>query len=138
MLKEFKEFAMKGNVIDLAVGIIIGGAFNNIVSSLVGDIIMPLVGILIGKIDIKGLTLVIGSAKITYGMFLQNIINFLIISFSVFIMIKTINKLSSLRKAEEEKVEEAQKIEEVQNISREQELLSEIRDLLAANINNKE
>ncbi|NLZ48784.1 MAG: large conductance mechanosensitive channel protein MscL [Clostridiales bacterium] len=131
MWKEFKKFAMRGNVIDLAVGIIIGGAFNGIVSSLVEDIIMPLIGILIGKIDIKGLTLIIGSAKVTYGMFLQNILNFLIISFSVFIIVKTINRLSNLRKVEEEKVEE------IKQISREEELLSEIRDLLASKIKSK-
>lgn len=137
MWQEFKKFAMRGNVIDLAVGIIIGGAFNSIVSSLVEDIVMPLIGIVIGKIDIKSLSLKIGSATLNYGIFLQNILNFLIISFSVFIMVKTINKLNSLRKAEEEKAEK-EKAEEPQPLSKEEELLSEIRDLLAANIINKE
>ncbi|NLP28673.1 MAG: large conductance mechanosensitive channel protein MscL [Clostridia bacterium] len=132
MWKEFKKFAMRGNVIDLAVGIIIGGAFNNIVSSLVKDIITPLIGILLGKIDIKDRVWEIASVKITYGVFLQNILDFVIIAFSVFMIVKTINRLSNLRKVEEEKVEETKKI------SREEVLLSEIRDLLAANINKQE
>jgi large conductance mechanosensitive channel len=132
MWKEFKKFAMRGNVIDLAIGIIIGGAFNNIVSSLVKDIITPLIGILLGKIDIKDRVWEIASVKITYGVFLQNILDFVIIAFSVFMIVKTINRLSNLRKVEEEKVEETKKI------SREEVLLSEIRDLLAANINKQE
>ncbi len=131
MWKEFKKFAMRGNVIDLAVGIIIGGAFNNIVSSLVKDIITPLIGILLGKIDLKDRVWTIGSVNVTYGVFLQNVLDFLIISFSVFIMVKAINKLSNLRKAEEEKAEENKQI------SKEEQLLSEIRDLLAANIIKK-
>lgn len=132
MWKEFKKFAMRGNVIDLAVGIIIGGAFNNIVSSLVKDIITPLIGILLGKIDLKDRVWTIGSVNVTYGVFLQNVLDFLIISFSVFIMVKAINKLSNLRKAEEEKAEENKQI------SKEEQLLSEIRDLLAANIIKKD
>ena len=131
MWKEFKKFAMRGNVIDLAVGIIIGGAFNNIVSSLVKDIITPLIGILLGKIDLKDRVWTIGSVNVTYDVFLQNVLDFLIISFSVFIMVKAINKLSNLRKAEEEKAEENKQI------SKEEQLLSEIRDLLAANIIKK-
>jgi len=131
MWKEFKKFAMRGNVIDLAVGIIIGGAFNNIVSSLVKDIITPLIGILLGKIDLKDRVWTIGSVNVTYGVFLQNVLDFLIISFSVFIMVKAINTLSNIRKAEEEKAEENKQI------SKEEQLLSEIRDLLAANIIKK-
>ncbi len=101
-IKEFKEFAVQGNVMDMAVGVIIGGAFGKIVSSLVDDIIMPVVGVLTGGVDIKGLEAVIGDAKITYGLFLQNIIDFLIIAFSIFCVIKAINKM---KKKEEPKPE---------------------------------
>lgn len=113
MLKEFKEFALKGNVMDMAVGVIIGGAFGKIVTSLVNDIIMPLVSILTGGYDFKSLRYIITPADeaagvaesaINYGMFIQNIIDFLIIAFCIFMMIKTMNKLS--RKSVEEVVEE--------------------------------
>lgn len=123
MWKEFKQFALKGNVIDLAVGIIIGGAFNKIVTSLVADIIMPIVGLLMGGIDLKGYSITFREAKINIGMFAQNIIDFLIIAFSVFILVKTVNKLTSLRKAEE-------KVEEEKKPTMDQVLLTEIRDLL--------
>ena len=82
MLKEFKEFAMKGNVVDLAVGVVIGAAFQKIVTSLVEDIIMPCISILIGKIDFSDMVLTVGSASIKYGNFITTIVNFLIISFS--------------------------------------------------------
>ena len=95
MLKEFKKFISKGNVVDLAVGVIIGGAFGKIVSSLVNDILMPIIGILIGGIDFSSLSIKVGSAKITYGMFIQNIIDFLIIAFCVFIFVKIVNKISN-------------------------------------------
>lgn len=108
MLKEFKAFAMKGNVIDLAVGVIIGGAFGKIVSSLVNDIIMPLVGLLLGNIDFSNLFITLGEgnfktladaqaagvATLNYGLFINNIIDFLIIAFSIFIVIKQLNKIS--------------------------------------------
>lgn len=95
MWKEFKEFSMKGNVIDLAVGVIIGGAFGKIVSSLVSDIIMPLIGLVLGKIDFTKLVLPLGSgATLNYGLFLNNIIDFLIIAFSIFIVIKQINRFT--------------------------------------------
>ena len=99
MSSEFKEFISKGNVIDLAVGVIIGGAFGSIVTSLVNDIIMPLIGILLGKIDFSTLSWEIGSAEVKYGMFIQNIVNFLIIAFVLFMVIKGINKF---RKQKEE------------------------------------
>ena len=91
-IKEFKEFASKGNVMDMAVGVIIGGAFGKIVSSLVDDIIMPVVGIATGGIDFTTLSAKVGDAEIEYGMFCQNIIDFLIIAFSIFCVIKAINK----------------------------------------------
>ncbi|MGE5677290.1 MAG: large conductance mechanosensitive channel protein MscL [Pseudomonadota bacterium] len=113
MLKEFKAFAMKGNVIDLAVGVIIGGAFGKIVSSLVNDIIMPLVGLLLGNIDFSNLFITLGEgsfktladaqaagvATLNYGLFINNIIDFLIIAFSIFIVIKQLNKIT-LKKEE--------------------------------------
>lgn len=95
MLKEFKEFAMRGNVMDLAIGIIIGGAFQKIVNSLVNDIIMPSISLLTGKVDFSDLTISIGNISINYGMFITNIINFVIIAFSVFLLVKYINKLNA-------------------------------------------
>lgn len=128
MFKEFKEFAIKGNVIDLAVGVIIGGAFGKIVTSLVSDIIMPLIGILTGGIDFttKALTLkeAVGGKEavlLKYGMFIQNVIDFFIIAFSIFLFVKVINKLKRQEKKEEVKEEKP---------SKEEELLTEIRDLL--------
>ncbi len=106
MLKEFKEFISKGNVVDLAVGVIIGGAFGKIVSSLVNDILMPIIGVIIGGVDFSNLSIKVGGAKIAYGMFIQNIIDFLIIAFCVFIFVKIVNKLSNLAKKEEHEKEE--------------------------------
>ena len=99
-VKEFKEFAVKGNVMDMAVGVIIGGAFGKIVSSLVDDILMPIIGTLTGGIDFTTLKVTIGEANILYGQFIQNIIDFLIVAFCIFMMIKGMNKLS--KKKEEE------------------------------------
>ena len=93
MIKEFKEFIMRGNVMDLAVAVIIGGAFGKIVSSLVSDIIMPLIGLIIGGIDFTGLAFTIGSAKVTYGNFINNVIDFLIIALVIFLMIKAIDSM---------------------------------------------
>ena len=111
MWKEFKEFALKGNVLDLAVGVVIGGAFGVIVTSLVNDIIMPLVGIISGGVDVSGLTIMVGDAKLAYGAFLQSIINFLIIAFSIFMFLKVANKLMRKREVEEVVVEEETKTE---------------------------
>ena len=126
MFKEFKEFISKGNVLDLAVGVIIGGAFGKIVTSLVDDIIMPFIGLIIGGLDFSGLSIVIGKATIKYGMFIQNVVNFLIIAFSVFMIVKAVNKVRRI-KAEEKKEEEV-----VEAPSKEEALLAEIRDLLKA------
>lgn len=93
-IKEFKEFISKGNVIDLAVGVIIGGAFSKIVSSLVNDIVMPLIGIVIGGINLTNLTLKLGDATVNYGVFLQNILDFLIVALCIFIFVKIINKFN--------------------------------------------
>ena len=89
MLKEFKEFISKGNVVDLAVGVIVGGAFGKIVTSLVNDILMPLLGILLGGIDFTNLTITIRDAKITYGMFIQNVFDFLIVAFVSLSLLKS-------------------------------------------------
>lgn len=94
MWKEFKEFASKGNVIDLAIGVIIGGGFQKIVNSLVNDIVMPFVSIFTGKIDFNDMTFTIGNTSIKYGSFITNVINFLIIAFSVFLMVRYFNKLN--------------------------------------------
>lgn len=122
IIKEFKSFAMRGNVVDMAVGVIIGGAFGKIVSSVVDDLIMPIIGMITGGIDFSGLKLSIGDASITYGNFIQNVVDFLIIAFCIFLMIKGLNRLSS--KKEEPKKEEEPKP------SKEEILLTQIRDLL--------
>ena len=121
MLKEFKQFIARGNVVDLAVGVIIGGAFGKIVTSLVNDIIMPLIGVIIGGVNFTGLTLTVGKATIAYGAFIQNVIDFLIIALCIFFFVKFINKLSKPKK--EEKPKEVKKPDDVL-------LLEEIRDLL--------
>ena len=97
-VKEFKEFAMKGNVMDMAVGVIIGGAFGKIVSSLVDDVLMPVIGMITGGVDFNGLVAKVGEAEVKYGTFIQNIIDFLIIALCIFFMIKAMN---SLKKKEE-------------------------------------
>lgn len=129
MIKEFKQFISKGNVVDLAVGVIIGGAFGKIVTSLVNDILMPVIGVVLGGIDFTNLVLKVGKAKIAYGMFIQNIIDFLIIAICVFAFVKIINKLSNLAKKEEDKKEEIkQEITETE-LSVLKEIKSELKKL---------
>ena len=94
MLKEFKEFATRGNIMDLAVGVVIGGAFQSIINSLVSDIIMPAVSILTGKVDFSDMVFTVGDASIKYGNFITAIVNFLIIAFSIFLVITYLNKLN--------------------------------------------
>ena len=135
MLDEFKKFAMRGNVVDMAVGIIIGGAFGKIVSSLVKDVIMPPIGLLMGNVDFSQLFINLGETSyetlalaqeagaptINYGMFINSVLDFLIVAFAIFMVIRGMNKM---KKKEEEKPPEPPKVtEEVQ-------LLSEIRDAL--------
>jgi large conductance mechanosensitive channel len=122
MWQEFKAFAMKGNVLDLAIGVIIGGAFGKIITSLVGDLIMPLIGLLMGGVNFVGLQIEIGKAVIKYGAFLQNVVDFLIIALTVFLVIRAINNMHK-------KKEEVVVVEEPQS-SKEELLLAEIRDLL--------
>lgn len=141
-LKEFKTFALKGNVIDMAVGIIIGGAFGKIVTSLVNDIIMPPIGMLLGNKNFSELAVTLKPAEADaeavlwkYGSFIQVCVDFLIVAISVFIMIKIINKLSELRRKEEEVVKEEVKEAEEPKPSNEEVLLTEIRDLLKEKCN---
>ncbi|OFZ25742.1 MAG: large-conductance mechanosensitive channel [Bdellovibrionales bacterium RIFOXYB1_FULL_37_110] len=128
ILKEFKDFAVKGNVIDMAVGIIIGAAFSKIVSSFVADVIMPPLGVLIGGIDFKALAITLKAAEgdtpailLKYGLFLQTVIDFTIIAFAIFIAIKGINSLKR-KAAEAPKAPSAPSNQEI--------LLMEIRDIL--------
>lgn len=120
-IKEFKEFISRGNVIDLAVAVVIGGAFTKIVNSLVNDIIMPIIGVIIGGINFEHLMVTVGTAEIKYGMFIQAVVNFLLIAFVIFSIIKAINTFN--KKKEEVPEEPAKPSEDIV-------LLTEIRDLL--------
>lgn len=129
MLKDFKDFIARGNVIDLAVGVIIGGAFGKIVSSLVNDIIMPIIGLILGKVNFTHLAIVLQPAEgdttaltLNYGMFIQNVIDFLIIAFVIFMALRLLVKLKKEEKQEEVAAEPV--------LTKDQELLAEIRDLL--------
>ena len=122
-LREFKEFAMRGNVMDLAVGVIVGGAFSSITTSLINDILMPVIGIFVSEASFADLTVTVGSAVVAYGNFIQAVINFLIMAFVVFCMVKGINRLSR-------KKEEAPPPPPPPAPSQEEKLLTEIRDLL--------
>jgi large conductance mechanosensitive channel len=99
VFKEFRAFIMKGNVIDLAVAVIIGAAFGAIITSLVNDIIMPLIGVLMGGIDFSSLSIQVGSATIAYGKFIQTVVNFVIIGFALFLVIRSVNKLQPKKEA---------------------------------------
>ena len=123
MLKEFRDFLMRGNVIDLAVGVIIGGAFSAIVTSLVNDIIMPLITAITGAADVSELAFTVGSAKVSYGNFLQAIINFVIIGFVLFMLIKTVNSVTDRMTKKATTPEVA--------VPTAEDYLKEIRDLLA-------
>lgn len=122
MLKEFKSFAIKGNVVDLAVGVIIGVAFGKIVASMVEDIVMPVLGMLIGGINFSGLAITVGSATIKYGKFLQTCLDFLIIAWAIFLVVQLINRLRREERAEPAAPAAPPPRQEV--------LLEEIRDLL--------
>ncbi len=130
MIKEFKEFIMRGNVIDLAVGVIVGAAFQKIVSSLVDNILMPVVGMIIGGIDFSTLSVMVGTAEVKYGLFIQNVIDFLIVAFVLFLVVKAMN---SAKKAAEKKLKKEEKKAEEEAPAKAEDivLLEEIRDLLA-------
>lgn len=121
VLKEFRDFAIKGNVLDLAVGLVIGASFGKIVSSLVGDVLMPTLGLIMGKLDFSSLALTIGESKIAYGMFIQAVVDFVIVAFCIFLVIKQVNRF---KKSSPPPPPAAPK-EEVK-------LLTEIRDALRA------
>jgi large conductance mechanosensitive channel len=124
MLKEFRDFINRGNVIDLAVAVIIGGAFGAIVTSLVNDIIMPLIGVIMGGVDFAALSIDVGEATILYGSFIQAIVNFLIIAFVLFLIVRSFNKLQQHQEEEPPPAPPEP--------SPEEKLLTEIRDLLKA------
>lgn len=135
IISEFKAFAVKGNVVDMAVGIIIGAAFGKIVSSFVGDVVMPPLGVLIGGVDFTDLAITLKAAEsdlpavaLAYGKFIQTVIDFLIVAFAIFMGIKVLNRL----KREEEVAPQAAPAP-----TKDQELLSEIRDLLKSNQANQ-
>lgn len=127
-INEFKAFAVKGNVIDLAVAVVIGAAFGKIVSSLVDNIIMPLVGVLLGGINFSSLMVQVGNASVTYGVFLQSVVDFVIVAFVIFLVVKGINAAQDFGKEEEEEEEEVE--EKPAEPSEEVKLLREIRDNL--------
>ncbi|PEU93288.1 large conductance mechanosensitive channel protein MscL [Bacillus cereus] len=129
MWNEFKKFAFKGNVVDLAVGVVIGAAFGKIVSSLVKDIITPLLGMVLGGVDFTSLQFGYGKSAVMYGNFIQTIFDFLIIAASIFMFVKVFNKLTSKREEEAEEIPEPTK---------EEELLGEIRDLLKQQNSSKD
>lgn len=142
LLTEFKEFAMKGNVIDMAVGVVIGAAFGKIVTSLVNDIIMPLISVVTGNIDFSNLQYVhsyvnAAGAKaeiiVKYGAFLNTIIDFLIVAFCIFMMIKLMNTAKKKFEKEEKDAQDAKEAAEEVKVDENIELLKEIRDLLKAN-----
>ena len=122
-LREFKEFAMRGNMMDLAVGVIVGGAFSSITTSLINDILMPVIGIFVSEASFADLTVTVGSAVVAYGNFIQAVINFLIMAFVVFCMVKGLNR-------KKKKKEEAPPPPPPPAPSQEEKLLTEIRDLL--------
>lgn len=130
-IAEFKEFALKGNMVDLAIGMIIATAFNAVVKSIVDDVMMPIFGIILGGKDFSGLAVKVGEAQIKYGMLIQNLINFVIIAFCLFMMVKVMNKIKNPKPVEEEKpAAPAPKPDDIV-------LLEEIRDLLAKETVNK-
>ena len=123
MLKEFKKFIARGNVLDMAVGVIVGGAFSSIITSLVENIFTPLIGLILGGIDFSGLSITFRDTQIMYGAFIQSVIDFLIVAFCLFLVVKFVNKLSHLKKEEKEEAKSPAKSAELKT-------LEEIRDLL--------
>lgn len=128
VLKEFKKFIARGNVLDLAVGVIVGGAFSSIVTSLVNNIFTPIIGLILGGIDFSNLSITFRNTKIMYGAFIQSVIDFLIVAFCLFIVVKFVNRITTKKKKEAE-VKETK--------SAELKTLEEIRDLLKNDIQDK-
>ena len=128
--KEFRDFINKGSVMDMAVGVIIGGAFGKIVTSLVDNVIMPLVGVIMGGIDISGLAITVGGVSIKYGLFLQNVIDFLIIALVIFIIVRTMNHMRDRVKTKLHG--DACDAAPVEEVPEDVKLMKEIRDILKA------
>ena len=128
VLKEFKKFIFRGNVLDLAVGVIVGGAFSSIVTSLVNNIFTPIIGLILGGIDFSNLSITFRNTKIMYGAFIQSVIDFLIVAFCLFIVVKFVNRITTKKKKEAE-VKETK--------SAELKTLEEIRDILKNDIQDK-
>ncbi len=127
MLKEFKKFIARGNVLDLAVGVIVGGAFSSIVTSLVNNIFTPVIGLIVGGVDFSNLSITFKDTKIMYGAFIQSIIDFLIVALCLFIVVKAVNKVTHKK---EEKPAKPTKSDELKT-------LEEIRDILKNDIQSK-
>ena len=128
MLKEFKKFIARGNVLDLAVGVIVGGAFSSIVTSLVNNIFTPVIGLILGGIDFSNLSITFRDTKIMYGAFIQSVIDFLIVAFCLFIIVKFVNRITTKKKSEEIKKDTR---------SPELKTLEEIRDILKNDVQSK-
>lgn len=130
MLKEFKQFIARGNVLDLAVGVIVGGAFSSIVTSLVNNIFTPIIGLVLGGVNFSNLSITFRNAQIMYGAFIQSVIDFLIVAFCLFLIVKAVNKLMHKKEKNEKKEAKAAKSDELKT-------LEEIRDLLKNDVQGK-
>ena len=128
MIKEFKKFIARGNVLDLAVGVIVGGAFSSIVTSLVNNIFTPIIGLILGGVDFSNLSITFRDTQIMYGAFIQSVIDFLIVAFCLFIVVKVVNRVTEKKKKREEKKDTK---------SAELKTLEEIRDILKNDIQSK-
>ncbi|HIS12032.1 MAG TPA: large conductance mechanosensitive channel protein MscL [Candidatus Onthocola stercoravium] len=128
MIKEFKKFIARGNVLDLAVGVIVGGAFSSIVTSLVNNIFTPIIGLILGGVDFSNLSITFRDTQIMYGAFIQSVIDFLIVAFCLFIVVKVVNKVTAKKEKKEEKKDTK---------SAELKTLEEIRDILKNDIQSK-
>ena len=128
MIKEFKKFIARGNVLDLAVGVIVGGAFSSIVTSLVNNIFTPIIGLILGGVDFSNLSITFRDTQIMYGAFIQSVIDFLIVAFCLFIVVKVVNKVTAKKEKKEEKKDTK---------SAELKTLEEIRDILKNDLSSK-
>ena len=128
MIKEFKKFIARGNVLDLAVGVIVGGAFSSIVTSLVNNIFTPVIGFILGGVDFSNLSITFRDTEIMYGAFIQSVIDFLIVAFCLFIVVKVVNRVTAKKEKKEEKKDTK---------SAELKILEEIRDILKNDIQSK-
>ena len=128
MIKEFKKFIARGNVLDLAIGVIVGGAFSSIVTSLVNNIFTPIIGLILGGVDFSNLSITFRDTQIMYGAFIQNVIDFLIVAFCLFLVVKVVNRVTAKKEKKEEKKDTK---------SAELKTLEEIRDILKNDVQSK-